>query len=106
MSYRHMRVILFFDLPTLTAADRGNYNKFRKFLIKDGFFMMQESVYCKIALNQIVANTIIAQVKANKPAAGLVQVLLVTEKQYEKMEFIIGDSKTDVINSTDRMVVL
>ena len=32
-----MRVIVFFDLPTLSAEDRREYTKFRKFLIKGGF---------------------------------------------------------------------
>ena len=45
MSYRFMRIIVFFDLPTETALDRKNYTKFRKFLIKDGFIMLQYSVY-------------------------------------------------------------
>ena len=45
MSYRFMRVIVFFDLPTISVEDRKEYTKFRKFLIKNGFLMMQESVY-------------------------------------------------------------
>lgn len=40
-----MRILIFFDLPTETAKDRKTYSKFRKFLIKEGFVMMQESVY-------------------------------------------------------------
>ena len=51
MSYRFMRVIVFFDLPTLTTEDKRNYSKFRRFLIKNGFMMLQESVYAKLALN-------------------------------------------------------
>ena len=57
MSYRYMRVILFFDLPTETLEDKREYRNFRKFLIKKGFLMMQESVYCKLALNQTVAGS-------------------------------------------------
>ena len=51
-----MRVIVFFDLPTQTLEDKREYRKFRKFLIKKGFLMMQESVYCRLVLNQTVAN--------------------------------------------------
>ena len=46
-----MRVIVFFDLPVLTDANRIDYRTFRKFLIKSGFMMIQESVYCKLAQN-------------------------------------------------------
>lgn len=101
-----MRVIVFFDLPTLTPAERGAYNQFRKFLIKDGFFMMQESVYCKLALNQNSANAIILHLKANKPEVGLVQVLVITEKQYSSMEMIVGEKQSDIVDSTERMIVL
>ena len=48
MSYRFMRMLVFFDLPTETAEDRRNYNRFRKYLIKNGFIMMQESVYSSV----------------------------------------------------------
>ncbi len=47
MSYRFMRMIVFFDLPTKTTADLREYRKFRKLLITNGFVMMQESVYTK-----------------------------------------------------------
>ena len=53
-----MRVMLFFDLPMLSSAELKAYNKFRKFLIKNGFMMMQESVYCKLAANQNAVKTI------------------------------------------------
>ena len=46
MSYRYMRVIVFFDLPVDTLEHKRAYRKFRKFLIEKGFLMMQESVYC------------------------------------------------------------
>lgn len=106
MTCRYMRVIVFFDLPTLSASERRQYNIFRKFLVRDGFFMMQESVYCKLAMNQLSANAIISQIKANKPASGLVQVLTITEKQYSDIEMIVGKKETDVIETTDRTVVL
>ena len=45
-------------------------------------------------------------VKKNKPAEGLVQLLSVTEKQYAKMEFIIGESSHNVLDSDERLVIL
>ena len=41
-----MRVMVFFDLPVITSANRKDYRDFHKYLIKTGFLMMQESVYC------------------------------------------------------------
>ena len=46
-----MRLIVFFDLPTQTDKDLIEYRKFRNFLIKNGFIMMQKSVYSKLVLN-------------------------------------------------------
>lgn len=106
MSYRYMRVMVFFDLPTLTAADKREYTKFRKFLLKSGFLMMQESVYCKLALNTTVSSAIATNVKKNKPPEGLVQVLTITEKQFSKIEMITGDFKSEVLDSDERLVIV
>ena len=46
-----MRIILVFDLPMITSGDIKRYNKFRKFLVKEGFIMMQKSVYTKLVIN-------------------------------------------------------
>ena len=106
MSYRFMRVMVFFDLPVDTSADRRNYTKFRKFLIKSGFLMMQESVYCKLALNSTVADSICDNVRKNKPEKGLVQMLTVTEKQFARMELLVGEIKDNVIDTDERLVIL
>lgn len=101
-----MRVIVFFDLPVLTESNRREYRTFRKFLIKSGFMMVQESVYCKLAQNSSVADIMVDNIKKNKPPEGLVQVLRVTEKQYNKMDFIVGEKTGDVLTTTERLVIL
>lgn len=106
MSYRFMRVFVFFDLPVAGLENRRNYTKFRKFLIKNGFIMMQESVYCRMALNQNSAKIITDNIRRNKPPEGMVQVLTVTEKQFSKMEFITGEFNSDVVDSDERLVIL
>lgn len=106
MSYRFMRILVMFDLPVVTSAERREYTRFRKYLIKSGFLMMQESIYCKMSPNSILADAVIENVRKNKPERGLVQVLKVTEKQYAKMEFIVGEAKSEVLSSDDRLVIL
>ena len=106
MSYRFMRIMVMFDLPVYTAEERRNYRVFRKSLVKDGFFMMQESIYVKIAINAAACEGIINRIEKNKPKDGLVQVLTVTEKQFEKMRFIVGESSNDIINSPERIIIL
>lgn len=68
--------------------------------------MMQESIYCKLALNGTAVNTITESIRKNKPREGLVQLLTVTEKQYAKMEFIVGVGKHDILDSDERLVIL
>lgn len=106
MSYRYMRVLVFFDLPTLTAINRREYRRFRRFLIKNGFIMLQESVYSKLALNQKVASAVITHVRMNKPNEGLVQLLSLTEKQYSNIEFVVGESNSSIIDSDERLIIL
>lgn len=101
-----MRVFVFFDLPTETAAERRSYRKFRKLLITNGFLMMQESVYCKMVLNGSVMHSVSELIEKNKPSNGLVQLLAVTEKQFASMKFITGELKSDVVDSDERIVIL
>lgn len=89
MRYRFMRILVFFDLPTDTKKDRKIYSKFRKFLIKEGFMMMQESVYSKLTLNNSITNAIRDKIEKNKPPKGIVQMLVITEKQFSSMEYIV-----------------
>ncbi len=105
MSYRFMRVLIMFDLPTETPEDRRAYRNFRKGIMQNGFFMLQESVYCKMVLNESAKNNTILAVRRIKPPKGLVQVLSVTEKQFQKMEFLVGTVKSDVIDSDERLVI-
>lgn len=106
MSYRFMRILVFFDLPSVSISDKRNYSRFRKFLLKSGFLMLQESVYCKLALNQTMADGIVLAIKKNKPPVGIVQTLCITEKQFSRMEFIVGEHKSEVLDSDERLVVL
>lgn len=101
-----MRMIVFFDLPVETSAERREYARFRKYLIKNGFMMIQESVYCKLMLNQTAVNAMMENVRKHKPPSGLVQVLTVTEKQYARMEYIVGSYDGDIISSDERFICL
>lgn len=101
-----MRVLVMFDLPTETAENRRNYTKFRKYLIKSGFMMMQQSVYVRLALNQTNAKGMIDSVKKNKPSEGLVQILTITEKQYSKMEIISGEYSNYTVDTDERLLML
>lgn len=101
-----MRILLFFDLPTDTAKDRRIYSKFRKLLINEGFIMMQESVYTKLALNNSIVNSVKDRIYKNKPPKGIVQMLTITEKQFNSIEYIVGKKDTDILDNTERMIII
>lgn len=101
-----MRILVMFDLPVLTKIDRRNYNLFRKFLLQNGFVMMQESIYCKLVLNKTSAESVLSNIRKNKPPKGLIQMMTITEKQFSEIELVAGAFCTDVVISTDRYIEL
>lgn len=101
-----MRIFVFFDLPMDTLEEKREYWKFRKALIKNGFIMMQESVYCKLMTTPSVENSVKNMIQMNKPSKGVVQTLVVTEKQFVKMEYVVGENKSDIIDNEDRVIIL
>ena len=87
---RFMRLMVFFDLPVVAKADRRAYTVFRRFLLNDGYDMLQFSVYGRI-LNGIDAEKKHMQrLILNLPPAGSVRVLSVTEKQFASMKILVG----------------
>ena len=79
MSYRFVRILLFFDLPTTTSSDLKQYRKFRQYLISNGFVMIQESVYVRLFLNLGMAKYMCNNLVKNKP---LLFNFLLTNKMY------------------------
>lgn len=106
MRNRIMRTIIFFDLPNVYTNDKRNYTKFRRFLINEGFIMMQESVYSKLMMNAQQIQLLIQRIKRNAPKKGIIQVLNVTENQYAQIEYIIGSNNTKILDNEERLVII
>lgn len=85
-----MRIFVMFDLPTKKKEDRKTYAQFRKWLLKNGYEMLQYSVYCKICNGVDNANMNIARLSPQIPTAGSVRSLIVTDRQYGNMRLHIG----------------
>ncbi|MGI6590772.1 MAG: CRISPR-associated endonuclease Cas2 [Eggerthellaceae bacterium] len=102
-----MRLVVFFDLPVETSKERKSYRLFRKYLINEGYLMMQESVYSKLVTTEAAASSAIERLRKHRPPAGLVQVLKVTEKQYSTMVYITGKREDhEELDTMDELVVL
>lgn len=96
-----MRLLVFFDLPVETAHQRKQYRQFRKYLINEGYLMLQESVYAKLVINEGAAGAAVMRLRKHRPPNGLVQVLKITEKQFSTMEYITGNRES--YNEVDTM---
>jgi len=104
---RFMRIVVFFDLPTKTPVQRRDYAHFRKYLIKNGYLMLQKSVYTRLAVDGRMVEMLIKNLSKNRPPAGLIQVLKVTEKQFAGMMNIVGEKEaSDVVDTMERLVVI
>ena len=85
-----MRLLVFFDLPVVTRAERRAYTVFRRFLINDGYDMIQFSVYGRILNGNDAEQKHMKRLIDNLPPEGSVRCLTVTEKQYASMKFLVG----------------
>ncbi|EHS86255.1 CRISPR-associated protein cas2 [Limosilactobacillus gastricus PS3] len=101
-----MRLMVMFDLPVETSQQRRAYRVFRKKLIQEGFLMIQYSVYVRVCVNRKAAQFMEKRISNFLPENGLVQTLMLTEKQYNDMHFLLGEEKDEVRNSSARTVIL
>lgn len=98
-----MRIIVFFDLPVTTRVEKKEAAKFRRFLLKDGYFMIQFSVYCRICNGNDAVEKHKQRLRVDKSSNGSVRMLTITEKQYEKIELVVGNLKK---NDTEEFIQL
>ena len=87
---KFMRMIVFFDLPVQTKTERRYATTFRNFLLKDGYHMLQFSVYARVCNGNDAVKKHESRLKASLPPNGSIRLLVVTEKQYQSIEILLG----------------
>ena len=92
-AYRIMWLFVFFDLPTTTKLDRKNAARFRKDLEKDGFTMMQYSVYIRHCPSKENRDVHIKRVRSTVPPLGMISILSVTDQQYGEIINLWGQKQ-------------
>lgn len=103
---KFMRVLLMFDVPTKTKKEQKYATKFRNELIKLGFFMMQFSVYMRICKGISSAKSVVTNVKMILPPFGNVRALIITEKQFDNMQILLGSAGFNERVNDDKNVSL
>lgn len=103
-SYHVMWLFVFFDLPTNTKTDRRNASLFRQTLVKDGFSMMQYSVYVRHCVSKENMSVHINRVRRSMPPSGYISLLSVTDKQYGDIQNFWGKiehSKPEIVQQLE-----
>lgn len=102
-----MRLLVMFDLPMQTNKQKTAYRQFRRFLMLNGYIMLQYSIYSKIVVNHAAIPLHKKKLKKALPSQGLIQVLSVTEKQFADMELLIGVKNSPTkLDTIERLIVL
>ena len=107
MRYKVMRLLCMFDLPVETGKERKAYRSFRKMLLREGFIMIQYSVYMRTCPSRDYAKRLGTRIESKVPAEGHIRLVMITEKQYEDMQIIIGTkSHTERLIGAERLIKL
>ena len=86
-----MRMLVFFDLPVKTKQERSTATKFRNFLLKDGYYMLQYSLYARTCNGTDAVEKHRKRLNSVKPDNGSIRLLVITEKQYQAIEILVGN---------------
>lgn len=93
--YRMAWVLVFFDLPVGTPLERRDASNFRKDLVKDGYMMVQFSVYARPCGSGDRVDTQVRRLKSKIPAKGEVRGLLISDAQWGRMIVVRSQQKVD-----------
>lgn len=89
-AYRSVWLMAMFDLPVETPDNKRDYVRFRKALLKDGFMMLQFSVYARYIPSEEAAEAHRRTIRSAIPPLGQVRLMAVTDLQFGKMEVFYG----------------
>lgn len=91
--YRSVWLFAMFDLPVDTKKARKEYTRFRKALLREGFSMLQFSVYARYCPTEESSEAYRSHVRAVLPPEGQVRLISVTDRQFGKMEVYYGEKR-------------
>lgn len=103
--YRGMWLFAMFDLPVTTEAARRRYVRFRNDLLKEGFSMMQYSVYARYCGSEELGDALFLRIRAKLPTEGHVRFLMVTDRQFGKMRVFHGKKAARPENAPEQLLL-
>lgn len=93
-----------YDLPSTSNKEKSNSKKFRKNLIKDGFRMMQYSIYARYCFGEENAEMHKRRIKKFLIIDGKVNIIKLTDKQFDSIEMFEGRSGYSTINAPELLM--
>ena len=103
--YRAMWLVAMFDLPVTTRDARRQYTQFRKALLREGFSMLQYSVYARYCVSEETTQRHRRRLRALLPSDGQVRIMSITDRQFEKMEVYFGKNRAPVENVPPQLLL-
>ena len=103
---RYMWLMVFFDLPVTTRSKRKAATDFRQFLLRDGYIMVQLSVYARLCQGQGGVDKHVNRLVTNLPPEGSIRALQVTDRQYARMKLLLGTQKAEEKLGHEQLVLL
>lgn len=103
--YRIMWAFVFFDLPVETKLQRYQYSRFRRFLLKEGFTMLQYSIYIRHCVSHEALQSYMKKVEKRLPTYGIVSILPVTDKQFGLIKHFYGAAKAELPDQPQQLAL-
>lgn len=100
-----MWIMVLFDLPVIEKKERKEASDFRFFLLNNGFFMSQYSIYLKVLSGRDACEKYYRLIEKNLPNQGKVDILTITDRQYENIKSFIGKTSDQKKNPSQQLLL-
>tara|TARA_R110000868_G_scaffold376831_2_gene642019 strand:- start:14972 stop:15277 length:306 start_codon:yes stop_codon:yes gene_type:complete len=100
-----MWVIAMFDLPVKTKKEQKRAAKFRNLLLREGFSMLQFSIYARYCSSEDTGNKFRDHIRQHLPASGNIRLLMVTDRQFGKMDVFHGKTKSKTEQTPSQLML-
>jgi CRISPR-associated protein Cas2 len=98
-----MWLFALFDLPVDSSKARREYTRFRKALIRQGFSMLQFSVYARYCASEERDEILRKQLRRILPPEGQVRLMAITDRQFGKMDVYEGKRRVEIEKAPEQL---
>jgi CRISPR-associated protein Cas2 len=102
---RFMWLFVFFDLPTKTKDQRKAASQFRHHLLKDGFIMIQYSIYARICNGQDRLEKHLLRLEFHLPKKGAIRAMQITDQQYSRIKILLGNETENEKQKAEQLLL-